>query len=278
MAIPNVPFKDNANALANQAPGTHPLQLRPCVLRRPSVRLASSGSCNVRPRKSTTRGDAGRKSQLPESATQHAQPMHPCDGHKWDTETAMGAFLAMPKYYARIPSRRCVTPLMWTFCRLYQFIAGGQSAVSIAFHCVQLALLAGIARADGSPVAFQPLAPSLYVTTGCGNATTFDLAAHSRTPLWGLGGPRKGVSEGDGSVASSLPCPCCIGTVMPRSPPHTRFPPSCDPGSCPSEQAVLLKRGYPGRPLITVSASLSLRRCLRPTLATVLSAILRPCG
>ena len=43
------PFNDKADALTQQAAATHPLQLRPCVLRRPGEPLAPSGSRNVRP-------------------------------------------------------------------------------------------------------------------------------------------------------------------------------------------------------------------------------------
>ena len=42
------PFDDKADALAKQAAATHPLQLRPCVLRRPRESSAPSGSRNVR--------------------------------------------------------------------------------------------------------------------------------------------------------------------------------------------------------------------------------------
>ena len=45
------PFNDKADALAKQAAATHPLQLRPCVLRRLGESLAPSGSCSVQPKR-----------------------------------------------------------------------------------------------------------------------------------------------------------------------------------------------------------------------------------
>ena len=45
------PFNDKADALANQAVATHPLQLRPCILRRPGEPLAPSEFSNVLPKR-----------------------------------------------------------------------------------------------------------------------------------------------------------------------------------------------------------------------------------
>ena len=58
------PFHDKADALAKQAVGTRPLQLRPCVLRRPGEPLAPSG-----PPKGYAAGVDGHQ---PVSASQHS--------------------------------------------------------------------------------------------------------------------------------------------------------------------------------------------------------------
>ena len=53
------PSNNKADALAKQATATHPLQLRPCVLRRPREPLASSETRIVRRRGGSTNGIAG---------------------------------------------------------------------------------------------------------------------------------------------------------------------------------------------------------------------------
>ena len=111
------PFDDKVDALARQAAATHPLQSRPCVLRRPGENLASPGSRNVRP-KIIAEGAAERQSisapqhertrrrrreplahpesrnvrpkgsmtslqvQSPTSVPKNAQSMHPSDGRE----------------------------------------------------------------------------------------------------------------------------------------------------------------------------------------------------
>ena len=114
------PFNDKSDAVAKQAAALHPLQLRPCVLRRPGEPLAPSGSCNVqpqgnaegvsapqsvwlrsnhralrrpreplppsesrnvRPQTSTPRMQV----QSPSSVPQPAESMHPGDGRERDT-------------------------------------------------------------------------------------------------------------------------------------------------------------------------------------------------
>ena len=57
------PFNDNTDALAKQAAATHPLQLRPCVLRRAGESLAPSGSRNVQ-QKGNAEGVSGHQSVL----------------------------------------------------------------------------------------------------------------------------------------------------------------------------------------------------------------------
>ena len=106
---PQCPFNDK-DALAEQAAATHPLQLSPCVLRRPEEPLAPSGSRNVWP-KGNTEGAAeqppisalrpegtwrrpsepfayseSRNLQVPSptSVPQNAQSVHPGDGRERD--------------------------------------------------------------------------------------------------------------------------------------------------------------------------------------------------
>ena len=130
---------DEVDALAKQAAATHPLQLRPSVLRRPGEPLAPLGSRSVR-QKGTAEGvsqiavavrrhnnpvhcadresnrpsrglamcarkrrlQAAASVQMPVSVSQQAQPMHPGGGR----ESGKGALQSMHKYInARIRTR-----------------------------------------------------------------------------------------------------------------------------------------------------------------------------
>ena len=70
------PFNDKADAFGKQAATTHPLQSRPCVLRRPGEPLAPSGSRNVRPKRNA-QGAANFGSVARRDTAQTERPLGP---------------------------------------------------------------------------------------------------------------------------------------------------------------------------------------------------------
>ena len=70
-------FKDKAEALAQQAAATHPLQLRPCVLRRPGEPLAPSGSRSVRPKGNAAGVDEQQSVSAPRQSGTLRRPRDP---------------------------------------------------------------------------------------------------------------------------------------------------------------------------------------------------------
>ena len=131
------------NVLGKQAAATHPLQLSPCVLRRPRERLACSGSW---PRQSTDGGNKSRTSQLSDSAPQQAGSMYPGDlydqsirpsyGSKRDTQTTVGVLL---------PKLICLARFLYEEQAHVLHLSCGpsaDSAASIALNCVELCSLA----------------------------------------------------------------------------------------------------------------------------------------